>query len=208
MTEEESEEFKRYLMEEVPGGVERFEWVRELEDEHNVDPRGFFTSAGRLYSEAMLCYVHQCYHASVAIAVFTIEIHLKTNLHSVSPPHNVKLYDMIEKVRKDKVIPDEFADRLDRLREMRNQIGHPYNFAHIGMLGLYKNKGKPRWGPSKKELKKLEDGMIDRPRFYSLTPQKAAEEAIECLLILNKEYPFKIRVEEQTEKEDSPSPLP
>jgi hypothetical protein len=184
MTEKESEEFTWFRVKEVPGGLERWERIKKLENLHNTDKFTTSPTLQQLYPQAKYCYIHECYLASIAVASFGIEAHLKINLYGISPPEWTGFKKLIEEAKDNNSIGDDLAERLQRLREtIRNYIVHPDSMFGIRFLGLKKKtKDKPYWGePGGPPMK---------------TDKEAAEEAIECLLVLNKEYPFKISVPE------------
>ncbi len=194
MTEEESEESTLFRTKGIPGGLERFEWIGKLENIHNADKLNTSPTLQQLYPQSKYCYIHECYLASTVVASIAVEAHLRINQYGISPPEKISFFQLIKNATDNNHITDELAERLQRLRDtMRNYIVHPDSMFGIRFLGL-KKVGPSTWGE------------LDGPTMK--TDKEAAEEAIECLLTLNKEYPFKIRTEKQTEKEYSPSPMP
>ncbi len=188
MTEKESEEFTWFRVKEVPGGLERWEWIKKLESLHDADKLNTSPTLQQLYPQAKYCYIHECYLASAVVTSIAIESHLKINLYGVSPPESTGFYELIMMANDNNHISDDLADRLQRLRgTIRNYIVHPDSMFGIRFLGLKKRtKDHPYWGG--------EAGITMK------TDKEASEEAIECLLRLNNEYPFKIKVREHGEK--------
>lgn len=191
MTKKESEEFTWFRVREVPGGLERWEWIKKLENTHNADKWNTSPTLQQLYPQAKYCYIHQCYLVSATMASIAVEAHLKFNLKGISASEWARFKNLIDEARDEGHITDDLADRLHRLREtIRNYIVHPDSIFGIRFLYLKrKTKGKPYWGEPGGPVMKNE--------------KEASEEAIECILRLNNEYPFKIKVEERGEKEQN-----
>jgi hypothetical protein len=192
MTTNELKEFERSVIAKIPNAFQRLQWITQQHKTLRIYHYLFYTTLSTLYNEAINCYINGCYYASAEMAIIAMEAHLKTNLHRLKPP-KTNLHRLITQTQKKGFITTNLAKKLLYIKDtVHNQIKHPYDFSHIGMLGLYKVPGDSTWGPSPEQLKQLEKGTLDTPLPTSLTPQQAAEEAITLLLTLIKDYPFRI----------------
>ncbi|MCK5291775.1 MAG: hypothetical protein KAR39_07145 [Thermoplasmata archaeon] len=64
MTAKESEESALFRMEGIPGGHERFAWIKKPENVYDADKWRTSATLFQLYSQAKYCHVNECYRAS------------------------------------------------------------------------------------------------------------------------------------------------
>ena len=197
------EGFKEARMRSMPDELARFKWLKALEKDMEFGKRSVSTTLWQYYSEAAQCYVAGCYLATTAIAASAIESELRSHLRGIPiPDEKTHAPNMIEEARKGHHITSDLADRLKHLQAtMRNRILHVYSMFGVSRLGLKlrngpkkkdpndpKERPRPLWGPSDEDFEKYPD----KEWPTSLTLKEAAEEALECLLRLNREWAFKV----------------
>lgn len=160
-------EIKEYIEKNTPEKEEiesRIEWIesrQEDDDFQRTSIHGFYSY--RLYNDAIHNFIYGRFLSASIIAATFVENALGLYFQSsdLLNPEESNSYNLIESAVQDEVITNEDAEKLHRVRQLRNPIVHYRGPIHEeAYLERYINEGEIPWKLAKEDAKKAMEGMF------------------------------------------------